>query len=282
MKRQDLYNYIKEEIVEALSEGEVVIPTSTGTSAGATTDQKNTAKVASAKGDTIKYIKKGQVDEMDLDEMANIASKIQIQDPAKLALAKEIYTSGRTKSLLDALETAGEEGMTQKDLGAALGLKNDSELNSVINNLRAAGVLAPKREKTAKPEKSTPEEPTPEEPTLELPTLSPDEEPVDNYNKEDEEELSSEEPTSVDDKEVEKIIGKTYADLTPEEEKTYGMYRQAIINKAKILNNKKASKDDKAKAKAAVDKYKSNADLKKLFNKKGIDLIKFISGELNK
>lgn len=280
MKRKDLYNYIKEEIVGILTEDATAIVTSKAGSKPVT--YKNPTELDALKKDSnvSSIITTGgqKIKEAELEEMANVISKIKIQDTAKFALAKEIYSSGLTKELLDALEAAGEEGMTQKELGAALNLKNDSDLNPVITNLRTAGALTPKRDKIVKSEKTS------SEVELELPTLTPDEEPeeepIDTFYKDDEEETPEEKPETVDDKELEKTIGKSYADLTPEEEKTYEMYKQAIINKAKILSNKKASKDDKIKAKASIDKYKTNADLKKIFNKKGIDLIKFISGRV--
>ena len=98
----------------------------------------------------------------------------------------------------------------------------------------------------------------------------------------DEEESPEAEPTAVSDKEVEKVAGKTYADLSPEEETLFNTYKTAIINKAKILNDKKASAADKAKAKAAIDSYKTKDNVKKVFTKKGLKLIDYINGELNK
>jgi len=272
MKRKDLYNYIKEEIVSALTEVDL---------------DKTTGAVVMKKGSNPSDIKKltsqgidVELKEEDLEEMANIPSKIKIQDRAKFALAKEIYTSGNTKKLLDALEAAGEDGLTQGELADAIDVKNSSVLNPIIVNLRTAGVLSPKREKAGKPEKVTPEE----EP--ELPTLSPDEEPeeetTDDWEKPEEEETPEEEPTAVSDKEVEKTIGKAYAELSPEEEKLFNTYKTAIVNKVKVLNDKKASAADKAKAKAAIDNYKTKEDVKKVFTKKGLKLIDFINGELNK
>ena len=275
MKRKDLYNYIKEEIVGALSETTFV-----GKAAKQTIQQdpKWSALKSDAKKNALADLDKGG--DVELEEMANIVSKIKIQDPAKFSLAKEVYSSGRTGALLSALETAGEEGMTQKELGTALNLKNDSELNAVITNLRIAGVLTPKREKTVKPEKVAPEV-EPELPTL-TPDEEPEEEPVDTYYKGDEEETPEEEPTAVSDKELEKTVGKTYADLSPEEETLFNTYKTAIVNKAKILKDKKASSADKAKAKVAIDSYKTKDNVKKVFTKKGLRLIDYINGELNK
>lgn len=272
MKRKDLYKYIKEEIVEALSE-------TTYAGAGAVDkiqkDPKFNTLKPDAKTNAIGDLKKGG--DVELEEMANIASAIKIQDPAKFAIAKEIYTGGKTAAVLAAIEEAGDEGLTQKQLGEKLGIQNDSELNPIIANLRAAGVVTGKREKMVKPEKPTPEiEP-------EMPELEPDEEPVDSKEKPEEEEPSSEEePASVSDKEVEKVVGKMYADLSPEEEKLFDTYKTAIINKAKVLNDKKSSKEDKVKAKASLDNYKTKEDIKKIFAKKGLKLIDFINSELNK
>jgi hypothetical protein len=271
MKHKDLYNYIKEEIVEALSEttyaGKDSVP-------DIQKDPKFNTLKPDAKTNAISDLKAGG--DVELEEMANVVSMIKIQDPAKFALAKEVYSSGRTGALLNALETAGEKGMTQKELGTALGLKNDSELNAVITNLRTAGVLTPKRDKTVKPEKSEPE----------LPTLTPDEEPeeepTDTYYKGDEEESPEEVPTAISDKEVEKTVGKTYADLSPEEETLFNTYKTAIVNKAKVLKDKKVSAADKSKAKAAIDSYKIKDNVKKVFTKKGLKLIDYINGELNK
>ena len=134
----------------------------------------------------------------------------------KFALAKEIYTAGKTGALLSAVEAAGAEGITKTNLGTTLNVR-DSELSPIINSLRAAGVLSPKREKGAKAAEEEPE----------LPTLSPDEEPEeDDWEVQKtapsdfetpEEETPEEEPASVSDKEVEKTVGKTYAELSPEE-----------------------------------------------------------------
>tara|TARA_R110000868_G_scaffold258350_2_gene515890 strand:+ start:768 stop:1454 length:687 start_codon:yes stop_codon:yes gene_type:complete len=227
MKRKDLYNYIKEEIVGALSE-------TTYAGAGAVDkiqkDPKFNTLKPDAKVNTLGDLKKGG--DVELEEMANIASAVKIQDPAKFALAKEIYTGGKTAAVLAAIEEAGDEGLTQKQLGEKLGIQNDSELNPIIANLRAAGVVTGKREKIVPSEKPTPEKTSPEvEP--ELPELEPDEEPIDSEEKPEEEETPEEEPTAANDKETEKAVGKMYADLSPEEEKTYGCINKLLLTKLK-------------------------------------------------
>jgi hypothetical protein len=276
MKRKELYEYIREEIIGTLSEDNTALVTSkAGTKS---VSFKNPAELNSLKSDSnVSNITttSGQK----IKEMANVSSKIKINDPEKFALAKEIYTAGKTRALLNAVEESGDEGMTQTELGIALNIKNDSELNPIIGSLRAAGVLTPKRDKMIKPEK-------PEKELTSPSTITPDEESedetVDNFYKGDEEETPEEEPTPVSDKEVEKSVGKTYTELSPEEETLFNTYKTAIINKAKVLIDKKAPAADKAKAKAALDSYKIKDNVKKVFAKKGLKLLAFIDGELNK
>ena len=272
MKRKDLYNYIKEEIVGALTEttyaGKDSVP-------DIQKNPKFNSLKTDAKTNAINSLKAGG--DVELEEMANKADIIKIQNPEKFALAKEIYTAGKTGALLSAVEAAGAEGITKTSLGTTLNVR-DSELSSIINSLRSAGVLSPKREKGAGAE---------EEP--ELPTLSPDEEPeeddweVQKTAPDDwetpEEETPEEEPISVSDKEVEKTVGKTNAELSPEEEETYNKYKTAISNKLRVLVDKKSSADAKKMAQAAIDNYKKNDAVKKIFTKKGLDLISYINSE---
>jgi len=281
MKRRDLYNYIKEEIVEALSESTIDV-----SNPGALTDPQKQTMIATARSKS-KNPKLGTVEdpvdfveEADLEEMSNKADIIKIQNPEKFALAKEIYTAGKTGALLAAVESAGEEGITKTSLGTILNVR-DSELSSIINSLRAAEVLTPKREKGVKAAEEEPE----------LPTLSPDEEPeeddwevqktapADDWETPEEEEPSEETPEVTSDKEVEKTVGKTYAELTPEEEETFKKYKTAITNKLKTLFDKKSSADAKKMAQASLDSYKKNDSIKKIFTKKGLDLISYINSE---
>lgn len=278
MKRKDLYNYIKEEIVNELTNESVAVEL-TGTTGKTVQSFPNLSAANKFKSENpnIKAIK--QLEEDELEEMANVADIIKIQNPEKFTLAKEIYTAGKTGALLSAVEAAGAEGITKTSLGTTLNVR-DSELSPIINSLRAAGVLSPKREKGVK---SSEEEP-------ELPTLSPDEEPEeddwetqktnpDDFETPEEEESSEEEPTVVSDKEVEKTVGKTYAELSPEEEEIFKKYKTAISNKLRVLVDKKSSADTKKIAQAAIDSYKKNDAVKKIFTKKGLDLIKYINSE---
>lgn len=207
MKRKELYNYIREEIISELSEGQA---TDAARDAGASNpaaaaktaldaarkDKTGTATIVGPKGTKV-IDKATSLEEDNIDELANIANILKIQDTDKFALAKEIYTGGRTAAILSALEEAGDEGITPQALAEKIGAKSSNEINLIINNLRAAGVISGKRE-IVKPEKGAkPEEPEVEEPETEEPETSEEPE-TDDWEKPEEEEpeTGEEEPVT--------------------------------------------------------------------------------------
>jgi len=223
MKRKDLYEYIREEIINELT----TVTKSTETNeipdiAKAEKTNPNTVKKAI---DTAKSTGKDvNIAEIDLEEMANIASVLKIQDPAKLALAKEIYTTGRYADVLKAIEDTGEEGTTQKQLGQTLGI-NDTVLNPIINNLRVAGVLSPKREKIVKPEKP-------------VSTSEPEEEPTDTtktddfYKADTDFDTPEEEPTAAIDRYAEELgkLNNRLSQLITKKNDILKKYKDGDIN----------------------------------------------------
>jgi len=273
MKRKDLYNYIREEIINELttvtkSTETSEIPDIAKAEKVAATTVSNAVKTAKSTGKDV------NIAETDLEEMANIADVLKIKDPSKLALAKEIYTTGITAKILEVLEEIGEEGITSSALAEKLGTSSNA-INFIVNNLRAAGVLNPKREKMVKPEK----------PSKAAPETEPETDEEDDFFKADDEDATPEEkPEVVGDKELEKTVGTTTAtsNLNPEEQKLVDTYKNAIANKAKILNDKKAKADDKAKARAALNSYSAKPEIKKVFTKAGLNIVDYIDSELNK
>jgi hypothetical protein len=226
MKHKDLYNYIREEIINELT---TVTKTTTSDEiqdiAKAEKTNPNTVKKAI---DTAKSTGKDvNIAEVDLEEMANIASVLKIQDPTKLALAKEIYSSGRYADVLSAIETAGEEGTTQKQLGQILQI-NDTVLNPIINNLRAAGILSPKREKIVKPEKPT-KDFEPDQPEID----EPDTTKADDFYKVDKDfDSSEEEPTAIIDKYAEELgkLNNRLSQLVAKKNDILKKYKDGDIN----------------------------------------------------
>ena len=190
MKRKELYEFIREGIIEELSEVGLFTlknPTDTNKGLAQTIDPDDTTEKSP------QFLSKyKKVSESDIEEMARIPNKIRLGDDAKITLAKELYGPETIEGRLIAAIEGSEDGLTQKELGAALGITIDSKLNPLIQKLAFAQVLAkPAKTATAEPEPIV--EPETDE---ELPTLDPDEEPVDDYEKPEEEEPELEEPVS--------------------------------------------------------------------------------------
>jgi len=273
MKRNELYNFVREEIVNELKEAELDIPTSSGTSDTATSDQKMQAQKASASGSTVKYVKKGQIKEDDLEEMARKANTLKVGSQEKFTAAKDLYEGGWIANLLNFISEAGEEGISQKDLAEKLGKKDSANINPAIQELKMVGAIATTRVKG----EEAPEEEAPE--ADDVIAVAGDEEEVgdekeDTFYKADTEfDAPEEEPKIADIKAAEKIIDKSYAKtLSPEEEEKYTKIRKGI--EAKIA---KITKLSKAKRMASDDikvlkQLISREDVKKLFKNKGVSL----------
>jgi len=282
MKRKDLYQYIRQEIINELSET---------TYAGKDSVQKiqkdpkfNTLK-SDAKANAISDLKAGG--DVELEEMARTPNNIKLGDPAKIALARKLYAGTWKEDLLNVVEKAGEEGISQLELAKAVGKSSQPAINPSVNEFLKIGAFA-----LVKSSISPTVEPTPiEEPELELePEIEPekvepadeDEEDVevkDDWEKsEEEEEPAEEEPKTADikadDKEIEKISGgSTYAQkLSSEDEEKYNKLKKGIENKVNKLSqmskdNREASDDLKI-----LKQLIARDDVKKLFKAKGVSL----------
>lgn len=246
MKRKELYQFIREGIIEELTE----------------TDLDKTAGSVIMKKDTnpsdIKKVTSQGID-VELKEMARIPNKIRLGDAAKIALAKELYGPETIEGRLIAAIEGSEDGLTQKELGAALGITIDSKLNPLIQKLTFAQVLA-------KPAKTATAEP---EPIVEPEDDDADVEVQDDYEKPEEEESVPEEPKSKEEIEKDKLA-QAFKNLSDEETKKFNGF----------LTSVKKNKDDKAKIdailKLAKDKKFSPTLMNFLFNAAGRDSLKNI------
>lgn len=246
MKRKELYQFIREGIIEELTE----------------TDLDKTAGSVIMKKDTspsdIKKVTSQGID-VELKEMARIPNKIRLGDTAKIALAKELYGPETIEGRLIAAIEGSEDGLTQKELGAALGITIDSKLNPLIQKLTFAQVLA-------KPAKTATAEP---EPIVEPEDDDADVEVQDDYEKPEEEESVPEEPKSKEEIEKDKLA-QAFKNLSDEETKKFNGF----------LTSVKKNKDDKAKIdailKLAKDKKFSPTLMNFLFNAAGRDSLKNI------
>ena len=280
MKRKELYNFVREEIVNelTLSEG---------------TAEENAAKAAELKSielqmkalttKKLEVTKSGAVAEAELDEMARKAIKFKIGDQEKLELVKDLYQGNWIDQLLDFISEAGEEGISQKELAEKLGKQDSANINPVMQELKMIKVI------TSTQTNPTPEEiiavaDSPEEDSIEF-NLSQDEEDEEDEKDEEEKEEELIDSDEEEDKKAyggakksEKEIGKGNAKiLSPEEEEKYTKIRKGIETKISKLFNmskeKRASSDDMKILKQLI----SRDDVKKLFKDKGVDIRSIVS-----
>jgi hypothetical protein len=193
MKRNELYNYIKTEIINELSE---VDPDKT----------RGTAVMSKATNPAdIKKITDSGVD-VELKEMARKAGALKAG--AGFEEAKSIFTNSRAAKVLELVEKAGEAGITTPEIMAALGIKNMPQINPLIRELIAIGAITKDgkaADQTAEPEVEEPE-------TIEPEMADKDEDEIevekDEYEQPEEEEVEIEvEPSAADLKAAEKIVG---------------------------------------------------------------------------
>ena len=232
MKRKELYNYIREEIVNELSEADL---------------DKTTGSVVMRKGTNPSDIKKvtSQGIDVELKEMARTANKIKLGDPAKVALLRKLYGGTWKGNMLDAVEKAGEEGISQLELALAVGKKSQPAINPAVSEFLKVGAFALSKIPGAS-----------ETPTI-APSSDEEEWMTDADVKDDWEKVEDEDtdvmdkgPSASDIKSAEKSIskvsgGKGYAKtLPPEDEEKYERLKKGIeakLSKIKALSKPKRS-----------------------------------------
>jgi len=269
MKRKELYNFVREEIVNelTLSEG---------------TAEENAAKAAELKSieaqmkalttKKLEVAKSGAVAEAELEEMARKANNLKVGSQEKFEAAKDLYEGGWIANLLNFISEAGEEGISQKDLAEKLGKKDSANINPAIQELKMVKAIATTRIKGD----TSPEVTEPEEDDVIAVAGGEEEEEEDTFYKVDKEFDSpeaEEEPKMADIKAAEKTNSKDYAKiLSPEEEEKYTKIRKGIeakvVKLSKLSKDKRTSSDDMKVLKQLI----AREDVKKLFKDKGVNL----------
>jgi len=287
MKRKELHDYIRTEIINELSLAEKLYREKPGSDP----QNKNPDLVSTQSNSSLANDSQFRSKYEPVSEMARIANKITLGDFKQVKLALDVYEGSILEKLINLVKEAGEGGLTQDELAEKLGIKNSSVLNSDIKTLVKLKAFS-KPEKETKPTEKSTLEPTPsrspsgDEDDWEAAAEKDDWEKAEDEDKDtDKDKDADEDAYKTSSTSTDKSIGSktNLRKLSPEEEKVIETYKEAIKNKAKILNNEKAKAEDKAKAKAALDKYKTNDAVKKLFDKKGGDsLASFISKNLAK
>lgn len=246
MKRKDLKEYIRTEIINELSEG--------GTKtfiASSSSDEENAlasdptisgTNKASAKK-ALQGSKPGAAVVVPTNEMRK-AGGYKVGDTSKFAEAKELYDKGLFADVLSAVEAAGEDGITQKELGIKLGKGDGSSLNPILNKFKTIGVFG--GGKLARAEKPGAEP--------ETDTEEPDEF-KDLYSVDVEDDTpEEEEPTAVaNDKELKKLTGDDEYGKSDEVNKAINIVKNLS---AKIKDMKNGIERDKKIA--ALKQYINN------------------------
>jgi hypothetical protein len=274
MKRKELYNYIREEIVNELSEA--------GTYAGnkAVDDMKKDTDYNTlnslAKADSEKKLRAGG--SVTIGEMARTANNIKLGDPAKVALIRKLYDGTWKGNMLDVVEKAGDEGISQLELALAVGKKSQPAINPAVSEFLKVGAFA--LSKVA----GTTAEPT-IAPSSEEEEWMADADAKDDWEKAEDEDsdMMDKGPSAADIKAAEKTAvkvsgGKGYAkQLSPEDEEKYTRLRTGIETKvAKIMalqKPKRSASNDMQVLKALINRD----DVKKLFKAKGVSLTDLVA-----
>jgi hypothetical protein len=190
--------------------------------------------------------------------------------------------------MLDIVEKAGEEGISQIDLARALGKNSQPAINPSVHEFLKIGAFTFVKTKTVPTPKPEPESDLAD---IGIPKVvaDPDEEEVevkDDWEKPEDEVASPEGPSAADikaaEREASKIVGGgLYAkSLSPEEEEKFNKFKTAINKRAAVVKNKKSSDVDVKVARQFLDKFKANKELVDLFKKKGLNLITYINNEI--
>jgi hypothetical protein len=275
MKRKELYNYIREEIVNelTLSEG---------------TAEENAAKAAELKSidaqikalatKKLEVTKSGAVAEVELEEMARTANNIKLGDPAKVALIRKLYGGTWKGNMLDVVEKAGEEGISQLELALAVGKKSQPAINPAVSEFLKVGAFALSKVAGATAEPTI-------APSSEEEEWMADADAKDDWEKAEDEDsdMMDKGPSAADIKAAEKTAvkvsgGKGYAkQLSPEDEEKYIRLRTGIETKvAKIMalqKPKRSASNDMQVLKALINRD----DVKKLFKAKGVSLTDLVA-----
>jgi hypothetical protein len=284
MKRKDLYNYVREEIINELT---TVTKTTNSNEVGDIAKGENTSTQT-----VMNAIKTAKLTGKDVN-IAELARKgSSIKAGANFDAIKSAYAGSIIERILNKIEEAGDAGVTPKEIMVAVGIKAPSQLNPIMRELMELGAISgpPPREE-AEPEEITPED---DLANIGIPkvTDNPEDKEVDDdelvavddeWEKPEEEDSTEEEPKAADikaaDKEAEKVVGgKSNAKkLSPADEEKYTKLKAGIAAKVGKIKNLPAAK------RVASDDFKilkqliAREDVKKLFKDKGVSLKDVVS-----
>jgi hypothetical protein len=272
MKRNELYKYIKTEIINELSlaEDTALVTSKAGTKSVSFTNpndlnalktDSNVSSITTTSGKKIKEAESSEISrkEKGLNEMSPRPRSI-IKKGDNFDEALELYDENTIEGqMLKIIDEAGEEGISQEPLAQKLGI-NATSLNPRINEFISAKALAKPTIKTAPSEEPEDEDFDEEE------FIEKDEEETEFTDKGEEET----EP-KFDEKEADKE-----ASVSAEKEKGEEFDKEEVekVNKAREILIKKRDKILAADENDDEATYKKEMDLLKIYVKNNKDTIK--------
>ena len=166
MKRKELYNFVREEIINELKANENIAIELTGTTGKTVQSFKDLTAANKFKSENpnVKAVK--ALEEDGLEEMASYKF-FRVADRAKFDALKDIYAGTVEERILNAIEAAGEQGITQANLAAEIGMAS-ALINPTLKKFGSVNAITlPVSEKPGKAEEPEVEEPEVEEPEAE-------------------------------------------------------------------------------------------------------------------
>jgi hypothetical protein len=160
MKRKELYKFVREEIINELT----IVTKSTSSD-----EIPNIAKAEKVDTASVKKAvdaAKASGKDVNIAEMASYKF-FRVADRAKFDALKDIYAGTVEERILNAIEAAGEQGITQANLAAEIGMAS-ALINPILKKFGSVNAITlPVSEKPGKAEEPEVEEPEVEEPESE-------------------------------------------------------------------------------------------------------------------
>ena len=187
MKRKELYNFVREEIINELT----IVTKNTSSD-----EISNIAKAEKTDTTSVKKaidVAKASGKDVNIAEMASYKF-FRVADRAKFDALKDIYVGTVEERILKAIEAAGEQGITQANLSAEIGMAS-ALINPILKKFGSVNAITlPVSEKPGKAEEPEVEEPEVEEPEVEKPESEEPESDFFASDKEDKEDDEDMEP----------------------------------------------------------------------------------------
>lgn len=143
MKRKELYNYIREQIVNELTESGTktfIASTSSDEETAIKSDSSITPTNKDAAIKAIKGSKPGSAVVVPTNEMARPANVLKKGE--NFTLIKNVYAGSKIENILNLIDEAGEEGISSKGIMGALGIKYPQELSPILGELTALKAIS--------------------------------------------------------------------------------------------------------------------------------------------